>query len=282
MSGATVSKRVLKNHRGRRRGGRGRVLAPGRRWPRRSAPPLDPISIRIGANAGFTRIEFAGVIGARSRVRREGRDVIVRIGSTAAPDVSRLKVDPPPGVEKVETRAVQGAHRTGPDPGRGRGRPHRLGRRRGLAEPLSPAAPDAPPAGRASPAATWPVAAHGHAGRRSRLTFAWAAPVGAAVFRRGEAVWIVFDTAARHGHVRRATAGPGRRRPLGRRPGLYRHPHRRARRPGGLGRRPGRDLDRDHRRPARRRRRACRGRSRRQRRARSGRPHGRRDQGRSG
>jgi hypothetical protein len=29
------------------------------------------------------------------------------------------------------------------------------------------------------------------------LTFDWAAPAGAAVFRRGEAVWIVFDTPAR-------------------------------------------------------------------------------------
>ena len=32
---------------------------------------------------------------------------------------------------------------------------------------------------------------------RVTLTFDWAAPVGAAVFRRGEAVWVVFDTAAR-------------------------------------------------------------------------------------
>ncbi len=30
-----------------------------------------------------------------------------------------------------------------------------------------------------------------------RLTFDWAAPAGAAVFRRGEAVWVVFDTPAR-------------------------------------------------------------------------------------
>ncbi|MBW8303568.1 MAG: hypothetical protein K0M78_06440, partial [Brevundimonas sp.] len=85
------------------------VLAPMAPLAQESGAPLDPITIRIGANAEFTRIEFAGVIGGRSRVRREGDKVIVRIGSTAAPDVSRLKVDPPRGVSKVETRAVQGA-----------------------------------------------------------------------------------------------------------------------------------------------------------------------------
>ena len=72
-----------------------------------AAAPSDPLSIRVGANRDFTRVEFAGVIGQRSRVRREGQAVIVRIGATAA-DVSRLRNDPPPGVTKVETRAVQG------------------------------------------------------------------------------------------------------------------------------------------------------------------------------
>ena len=67
---------------------------------------LDPITIRIGANQGFTRVEFAGVVGSRARIRRDGQSVVVRIGSTAAPDVTRLKIDPPPGVEKVETRAA--------------------------------------------------------------------------------------------------------------------------------------------------------------------------------
>ena len=68
-----------------------------------------PVEIRIGANAGFTKIEFAGVVGSRARVRQDGRTVVVRIGTTAAPDVSRLRVDPPKGLEKIETRAAQGA-----------------------------------------------------------------------------------------------------------------------------------------------------------------------------
>ncbi|MFA4892980.1 hypothetical protein [Brevundimonas sp.] len=155
---------------------------------------VDPISIRIGANAAFTRIEFAGVIGARSRVRREGRDVIVRIGSTAAPDVSRLKVDPPKGVEKVETRAVQGA--TELVLTLAEGADVRSGSADGAVYlNLFASAPDAPaPAAVASQ--TVAVVSRATPAKVS-LTFQWDRPVGAAVFRRGEAVWVVFDTPAR-------------------------------------------------------------------------------------
>jgi len=155
--------------------------------------PLDPVSIRIGANAEFTRIEFAGVIGSRSRVRRDGDQVIVRIGSTAAPDVSRLKVDPPRGVSKVETRAVQGGTElvltlaAGADA--------RSGSADGAVY-LNLYA-EAPPArSGAAAAAPVPVTAMALAEKVS-LSFQWPSAVGAAVFRRGEAVWIVFDTPAR-------------------------------------------------------------------------------------
>jgi hypothetical protein len=153
---------------------------------------LDPGTIRIGANADFTRIEFAGAVGSRARVRREGDQVIVRIGSTAAPDVSRLKVDPPKGVEKVETRAVQGATELILTLAAG------AGMRSGSADGavylnLYVEAPAAV-AGSATP--TVPVIAQASAGK-VRLAFRWPTAVGAAVFRRGEAVWIVFDTPAR-------------------------------------------------------------------------------------
>lgn len=157
--------------------------------------PLDPVTIRIGANSEFTRIEFAGVVGSRSRIRREGDQVIVRIGSTAAPDVSRLKVDPPKGVTRVETRAVSGATElvltlaAGADA------------RSGSADGavylnLYGEAPASAPAAAAVAGGTVPVVAHAATGRVD-LAFQWPVPVGAAVFRRGEAVWIVFDTPAR-------------------------------------------------------------------------------------
>lgn len=157
----------------------------------------EPLLIRVGATAEFTRVEFAGVIGARSRVSRDGRTVIVRLGVTAAPDVSRLKVDPPKGVEKVETRAVPGATELIITLAEG------ADIRSGTADGavwlnLYPTAPEggSAPAPAAALQTTVPVTARATA-EKVVLTFGWTQPVGAAVFRRGEAVWVVFDTAVR-------------------------------------------------------------------------------------
>ncbi|KQY80561.1 hypothetical protein [Brevundimonas sp. Root1423] len=170
------------------------AFAPMAPLAQEAGAPVDPISIRIGANAEFTRLEFAGVIGARSRVRREGRDVIVRIGSTAAPDVSRLKVDPPKGVERVETRAVQGA--TELVMTLAEGADARSGSADGAVYVnLFASAPDAP-APEVVVASYVPVTTRATPAKVS-MTFQWDKPVGAAVFRRGAAVWVVFDTPGR-------------------------------------------------------------------------------------
>ncbi|MFN5617565.1 MAG: hypothetical protein ACK47T_03090, partial [Brevundimonas sp.] len=71
-------------------------------------PVLEPLAIRLGQSDAFARLEFAGVVGARARVRREGSTVVVRLGTTAAPDLSRLRLDPPPAIEEVQTRLVRG------------------------------------------------------------------------------------------------------------------------------------------------------------------------------
>lgn len=157
----------------------------------------DPVTIRIGANPTFTRVEFAGVIGARSQVRREGRDVVVRIGATAAPDISRLRVDPPPGVEKVETRAVRGG--TELVLTLAEGADIRSGSSDGAVfVNLYAVAPETTAdAAEPAPVAVQPVAVLSHVSDdKVALDFRWASPVGAAVFRRGEAVWIVFDAPA--------------------------------------------------------------------------------------
>jgi len=172
-----------------------------------AAGPLDPVTIRVGQTREFTRVEFAGVIGARSQVRRDGKAVIVRIGATAAPDVSRLKVQPPPGVDKVETRAVQGGTElvlTLKD-----GADARTGAADGavwlnLYETAPPAAA-APQA--AAQQAVVPVTAQADAAQAT-LRFAWSESVGAAVFRRGEAVWVVFDAPARLDASKARATGP--------------------------------------------------------------------------
>ncbi|NJC41377.1 hypothetical protein GGQ87_001635 [Brevundimonas alba] len=201
MSGAT-SKRILRTTVAAAAAG-AVVFAPMAPLAQEASAALDPVTIRIGANAEFTRIEFAGVIGARSRVRREGDQVIVRIGSTAAPDVSRLKVDPPKGVARVETRAVTGA--TELVLTLAEGADARSGSADGAVY-LNLYA-EAPPAPVVSTARTVPVVTQASPGKVT-MAFQWPTPVGAAVFRRGEAVWIVFDTPARLDMSGAAQLGP--------------------------------------------------------------------------
>jgi len=196
MSGARSSKRILKSTVAAAAAG-AVVLAPlAPLYAQEAGAALDPVTIRIGANEVFTRVEFAGVIGARSQVRREGRTVIVRIGATAAPDVSRLRVDPPRGVEKVETRAVRGG--TELVLTLAEGADVRTGSADGAVfvnlYATAPEAPVAPVA--AAQAVVVPVVSHVSPEKVS-LDFKWEQPVGAAVFRRGDAVWVVFDTPAR-------------------------------------------------------------------------------------
>jgi len=175
------------------------------------AATVDPVTIRIGANQGFTRIEFAGIVGSRARIRRDGSSVIVRIGSTAAPDVTRLKVDPPPGVQKVETRATTDATEVVLTLAEG------ADTRSGSADgavwlnlyPAGSTAASTTPANAVPESGSVPVTAM-RTGEQVALTFGWAAPVGAAVFRRGPAVWIVFDTAARMDLAKAADLGAGR------------------------------------------------------------------------
>ncbi len=148
------------------------------------------VEIRVGTTEAFTRVEFAGVMGGQAAVRREGRAVVVRLG--AAPDVAALRINPPRGVVAVATRAARGG--TDLVFTLAEGAEARSGRADGAvflnlyAE--GAAAPDA-----LAPTPSVKVAATPSADRLT-LDFDWSAPVGAAVFRRGEAVWIVFDAAA--------------------------------------------------------------------------------------
>lgn len=204
MSGARSTKRILKSTVAAAAAG-AVAFAPLAPLAQEGGAALDPVTIRVGANGAFTRVEFAGVVGLRAQVRREGRDVVVRIGATAAPDVSRLRVDPPPGVEKVETRAVRGATELVLTLAEG------AGVRNGVADGAvwlnlyaeAPAAPAAP----AGAPSTVPVVSRAAADRVT-LEFRWDQPVGAAVFRRGEAVWVVFDTPARLDLAGAAALGP--------------------------------------------------------------------------
>ncbi|MCA0367195.1 MAG: hypothetical protein LCH57_03925 [Proteobacteria bacterium] len=210
MSGAPHSKRILKTTVAAAAAG-AVAFAPLAPLAQEAGRGRDPLSINIGQNAEFTRVEFGGVIGVRSRVSRDGDKVVVRLGVSAAPDVSRLRVDPPPAVKAVETRMARGG---GTDlvitlaPG--------AEARSGVADGAvwlnlyAPGkAPETTEAARPATRSVVPVSAVSSA-EKTVLTFQWGAPVGAAVFRRGEAVWIVFDAAARMDMTGAKALGPAK------------------------------------------------------------------------
>lgn len=159
------------------------------------AAPGDPIDIRRGANDAFTRLEFAGPVGSRARIRQDGQSVIIRVGSTAAPDLSLIRINPPPGVVSVESRAVSGA--TEIVLNLADGATIRTGQADGAVF-LNIFAPDAAqsPAAEGPAPEVVPVALAVHDDALT-LDFNWGRPTPAAVFRRGDAVWVVFDGSAR-------------------------------------------------------------------------------------
>lgn len=210
MSGAPHSKRILKTTVAAAAAG-AVAFAPMAPLAQEAGRARDPLSINIGQTSDFTRVEFGGVIGVRSRVSRDGDKVVVRLGVSAAPDVSRLKVDPPPAVKAVETRMARGG---GTDlvitlaPG--------ADARSGVADGAvwlnlyAPGkAPETPEVAKPATRSIVPVSAVSSP-EKTVLTFQWGAPVGAAVFRRGEAVWIVFDTAARMDMTGAKALGPAK------------------------------------------------------------------------
>ncbi|HWE44959.1 MAG TPA: tetratricopeptide repeat protein [Caulobacteraceae bacterium] len=161
-----------------------------------------PVEVRVGVNSDFSRIEFRGRLGARAGVTQSGSTVTVHLPKGAQPDLGRLRVDPPRGVSGVDTHASAG----GLDIvlTLDKGATSKAGRADGavflnLFPPKDAAAP--PPARLLRPD---PVPAGGAVkvaaqvdGEQLTLRFPWAAPAGAAVFRRAGAVFIVFDARAR-------------------------------------------------------------------------------------
>ncbi len=210
MSGALASKRILNTTVAAAAAG-AVAFAPLGSLAQEAVRGSPPLSIEIGQSSEFTRIEFGGVVGVRSQVRRDGDRVVVRLGTTAAPDVSRLRVDPPESVKAVETRQARGG--TDLIITLAQGAEARSGVADGAVWLNLYAPGKAPEPTREERAATAgsvvPVRAVATEDK-TVLTFQWAAPVAAAVFRRGEAVWIVFDAGARLDLTGARALGPAR------------------------------------------------------------------------
>ncbi len=158
------------------------------------------ILVKVGQADAFSHIEFDG-LQPRS-VRREGDDLVLQFGAATPPNLSLLRVDPPRYLTTASTRQTAAGAELRLT--LAQGVEAKLGRADGGAYvnlypgASTPAPPDQPPARKSDPTpASGVVKMHAALDHGSlKLRFDWRAPVGAAVFRRGEAVWIVFDAKA--------------------------------------------------------------------------------------
>ena len=164
------------------------------------------VDVRVAQAAEFSRIEFQG--GARMTVKRDGQVLTLRFNRDANPDMTVLGLTPPRWVKSAQARHAGGAleivltladdadARTGNADGAEF--VNVFAKAGTMADAAHTSAPAAP-VGRPNPMPPGGVvrAAFEKADSQVRLNFNWAAPAGAAVFRRGEAVWVVFDTPAR-------------------------------------------------------------------------------------
>ncbi len=176
-----------------------------------AAPPpvaaRGSLDVRVAQAADFSRLEFHWIGGAKMVSHREGQTLVMRFSRDANPDLSTLTIAPPRWVKSSEARHVNGVLEivvTLTDDADAR-----LGNADGVdfvnifarpgATPVAPTPAAAAPVGRPNPMPAGGVvrAEFSKQDQQVTLSFDWAAPAGAAVFRRGEAIWIVFDTPAR-------------------------------------------------------------------------------------
>ena len=167
------------------------------------AMPTAPsgVSIKVGQADAFSRIEFDAV--QPRSARRDGQDLVLQFGQVAAPNLSLLRVDPPRYLKTASTRQTAGGLelRLTLAPGV----EAKLGRADGGAYVnLAPGASATAPADQTPDRKVDPVPASGVVKMHAQLQhgvlslrFDWRSPVGAAVFRRGEAIWLVFDAHAK-------------------------------------------------------------------------------------
>jgi tetratricopeptide (TPR) repeat protein len=160
-----------------------------------------PLDVKVAESKDFSRVEFHWAAGAKAASRREGQTIVLRFNRNAQPDLSRLRVFPPKWMKGAEARTVNGglevrlllADDADAKVGFADGATYVNAFARKdepkteqQAQARSAATPDS---GIIKPTAVASL-------EQTTFTFAWKAPVGAAVFRRGETVWIVFDAKA--------------------------------------------------------------------------------------
>ena len=176
--------------------------------------PRGVLDVHVGLAKDFTRIEFRG---AQARAIRVGQTLTLRFNRDANPDITRLRVSPPPWLKAAEGRHTAGVYElvltltddADAKVGTADGATYVNLLQKAPAEVDASAGPppavvakveDVPEivAPRANPV---PIGGVVHMDTeyqngQVQLSFPWANPNGAAVFRRGAAIWVVFDASA--------------------------------------------------------------------------------------
>lgn len=166
------------------------------------------LDVRVAQAAEFSRLEFHWAGGARMTSKRDGQVLTLRFNRDANPDIAQLRLSPPRWIKSAEMRRAGGglefiltlADDADARVGSADGADFvNVFARAGAMAPSAAAPAAVAPVGRPNPMPPGGVVRGGYEKVESqvKLTFNWAAPAGAAVFRRGEAVWVVFDTPAR-------------------------------------------------------------------------------------
>ena len=173
-----------------------------------------PMNVRVAETADFSHVEFR-FPGAKVSSRREGQKLILHFSRFAKPDMARLRVDPPRWLKSADAAQAGGgldltltlADGADAKVSDGDGATFVNLFSAKAPEPADAKAADAktaeskpaPLLNRPDPAPAGGVVrmqAEMAAGQVV-LRFPWKSALGAAVFRRGDAVWVVFDAAAR-------------------------------------------------------------------------------------
>ena len=164
------------------------------------------LKVNVGQAQDLTKIEFRG---AAMHAQRSGDQLVLSFSGAGKPDLTQLTVDPPKWLKSAKADEAGGkltltltlADDADAKTGSADGADYVNLFQKPPAPPAPPAPPPAPPnpiAGRPDPTPISGVVVTQatRAGPQVAITFPWKNPLGAAVFRRGEAVWVVFDTKA--------------------------------------------------------------------------------------
>jgi tetratricopeptide (TPR) repeat protein len=175
--------------------------------------PGSALAVSVAQSADFSRIEFRFAGGAHMTARRSGQTLVLRFSRYARPDMTRLRVDPPKWLKGASDKNAGGLEITlqlADDADAKVGEADGASFVNLFAKAAPPPATTPAPTPEAARTRTAlsvrpdPTPAGGVVRMKAEmvqgqvlLRFAWRSPLGAAVFRRGDAVWVVFDTPAR-------------------------------------------------------------------------------------